>query len=230
MPVITFLSTKGGVGKTTAAMLLATELAEKTNVTVIDIDPNRPFSKWAKQDKTRLKLTIIDDADQDNIDQKIAEASERSAFVIIDCEGVASMLNSYAAGDSDLVIIPTQGSHLDATEAAKSIRMVRKLSRTVPFGILFTRTSPAVRTRTLAAIQEQFHEQGVPTFATHLHERDAFRAVFSFGKSLAELDASEVPNTAKSLNNAREMAVEIIEVIRRIGQGEEPFKIPETRA
>jgi Mrp family chromosome partitioning ATPase len=45
MPVIVFASPKGGVGKSTSAVLLATELAQSgAAVTVIDADPNRPVS------------------------------------------------------------------------------------------------------------------------------------------------------------------------------------------
>jgi chromosome partitioning protein len=42
MPVIAFCSPKGGAGKTTAATVLATELAERgASVTIIDADPNK---------------------------------------------------------------------------------------------------------------------------------------------------------------------------------------------
>ncbi len=43
MPTIVFVSPKGGVGKTTAALLLASELARAAPVTVVDADPNHPI-------------------------------------------------------------------------------------------------------------------------------------------------------------------------------------------
>jgi chromosome partitioning protein len=46
MPTIVFASPKGGVGKSTAAVLLATELAGfGAGVTLIDADPNKPVSQ-----------------------------------------------------------------------------------------------------------------------------------------------------------------------------------------
>src|SRR3712207_1669174 len=48
MPTIVLASPKGGAGKTTSAVLLATELAQSgAAVTVIDADPNRNISEWA---------------------------------------------------------------------------------------------------------------------------------------------------------------------------------------
>ena len=40
MPVITFANAKGGAGKTTAALILATELASRGHrITILDADP-----------------------------------------------------------------------------------------------------------------------------------------------------------------------------------------------
>jgi chromosome partitioning protein len=48
MPTIVFASPKGGVGKSTAAVLLAAELSGfGAGVTMIDADPNKPLSQWA---------------------------------------------------------------------------------------------------------------------------------------------------------------------------------------
>ena len=39
MPVISFATSKGGAGKTTSTIVLGTELAEATDVIIIDADP-----------------------------------------------------------------------------------------------------------------------------------------------------------------------------------------------
>jgi chromosome partitioning protein len=45
MPVISFANPKGGAGKTTTALILATELADSgASVSIIDADPER----WAR--------------------------------------------------------------------------------------------------------------------------------------------------------------------------------------
>ena len=50
MPTIVFANPKGGAGKSTSAVILATQLAHKgADVTIIDADPNKPVSQWAKR-------------------------------------------------------------------------------------------------------------------------------------------------------------------------------------
>lgn len=44
--------------------------------------------------------------------------------------------------------------------------------------------------------------QGVPLFDTALNQRDAFRAIFSFGGSLSNLGRSAVNNVDAALNSS----------------------------
>ncbi len=224
MPVISFLSGKGGVGKTTAALILATELSEHTAVTVIDADPNAPFTKWMKQrdDTGNIELINHTAVNMDNIEEVITDAAGRSTFVVVDLEGVKTLLNSYAAGASDLIVIPTQGSQLDAVEAASAIKLVSNLKNPVPYKLLLTRTNSAIRSRTLTNIEGQFAERDIPTFDTQLNERDAFRAMFSFGQSLSELDDKDVPNIIKAKTNARAFAAEVLEELRKAARNSKP--------
>src|SRR3954453_4204449 len=47
MPVVAVVNSKGGVGKTTASLLLGTVLAEQgAPVSIIDADPNRHLVAW----------------------------------------------------------------------------------------------------------------------------------------------------------------------------------------
>ncbi|MGA3107433.1 MAG: ParA family protein [Terriglobales bacterium] len=68
MPTIVFASPKGGVGKSTAAVLLATELAGfGAGVSMIDADPNKPLSRWAKRPGRPAVLEVISDVTEDSI-------------------------------------------------------------------------------------------------------------------------------------------------------------------
>jgi len=220
MPTIVFASPKGGAGKSTSAVVLATELARTgAAVTVIDADPNHPVSQWAKRPGCPAALTVIGTTSEDTIIDTIEEASTRTTFVVVDLEGTASMTVAYAISRADLVVIPVQGSQLDAAEAAKAIRLIRQqekaFARSIPYAVLFTRTSTAIKPRTFRHIRNEFVAHGVPSFQTQMHERDAFRAIFSFGGTIESLDSSQVGNIPAAVSNARAFAAEVIAKLRQ---------------
>ena len=216
MPTIVFASPKGGVGKSTAAVLLATELASHGgSVTMIDADPNRPLTQWAGRPGKPEKLTVATTSTEESIIDMIEKAALTTIFVIVDLEGTASMMAGYAMSRADLVIIPAQGSNLDAVEAVKAIRLIKEqekaFKRKIPFAILFTRTSAAIRPRTLQSIEAEFAHNQIPMFGTQIHEREAYRAVFAFGGTVSGLDPDQVPNLPAARLNAKMFAGEVIE-------------------
>lgn len=218
MPTIVFVSPKGGAGKTTSSLVLAEQLARAADVTVIDADPNRPIDNWTKGGAKPERLHVVADADEENIIERIEEASARTPFVIVDLEGTASKIVLMAISQADLVIVPTQGSQLDAEQAGRAFRVIQqqeKMSRrSVPYSVLLTRTNSAIRTRTLAHIEKGLVAAGIPVFDTELNEREAFRAMFSFRRPLAGLNSSEVANLDKAIGNAELFAQEVIATLR----------------
>jgi chromosome partitioning protein len=220
MPTISFASSKGGAGKSTSAVLLATELAQRgTTVTIIDADPNQPVLRWSRKPGTPDSLTVIGGATEETLIDVIDAAARKTAFVIVDLEGTASVMVAHAMTRSDLVIIPTKGSELDGIEAAKVIQFIgrqeRAYSRKIPFAVLFTQTNPVVRPRTLKSLEADMLKQGIPVLGTALHERDAYRAIFSFGGTLSALKPELVRNIPAALDNARDLMTEVVAMLTR---------------
>jgi chromosome partitioning protein len=215
MPTIAFVSPKGGVGKTTSALLFATAIAALYDVTVIDADPNHPIETWAKGGNAPERLSIVPDANEDNIIERIGEAAEKTPFVVVDLEGTASKIVVYAIAQADFVVIPTQGSQLDANEASRAIKVVleseKLFGKRKPYAVLLTRTNPSIRARGLAHIQNGLIEAGIPVLQTELNERDAFRAVFSFRQTLDGLSPADVPNLDKAKINVLKFVEEVFE-------------------
>jgi len=102
MPIISFANPKGGAGKTTSALLLASELASRgAQVTIIDADPEKWISQWGKLPGKPDNMTIIADVTEDGIVDQIEQAAETAQFVIVDLEGTASLMVANAIGMSD---------------------------------------------------------------------------------------------------------------------------------
>ncbi len=218
MPTIVFANPKGGAGKTTSALILATLLAERTPVTIVDADPNHPITDWAALDGKPDTVQVRSQINEANILDTIDDAAEKTPFVIVDLEGTASTVVAYAIGRADLVIIPLQAKQLDGKQAARSITLVRRqeqaFRRPIPHVVLFTRTSAAIRTRAHRAILEQLDEHDIPTLRTELVERAAFDAFIAYGGTLDALDRTEVNGVDRAIENARAYAAEIIALLR----------------
>lgn len=223
MSTIVFVSPKGGAGKTTSALILALQLARSASVTVIDADPNHPIANWAKGENVPANLTVVSDADEENVMEKIEDAAAKTSFVIVDLEGTASKIVVMAVSQADFVIVPTQGSQLDAEQAGRAFRVIQQQEKIVrrtmpayslPYSVLLTRTNPAIRTRTLTHIVKGLTKAGIPVFKAQLHEREAFKAVFSFRQPLDHLDPADVANLDKAIENAEAFASEVIAALR----------------
>jgi chromosome partitioning protein len=220
MPTIVFASPKGGAGKSTSAVVLASELALRgAQVVVIDADPNRPVSQWAKRPGKPETLAVLSDVTEATIIDEIEAAAARVPFVIVDLEGTASMTVAYAISRADLVIVPTQGSQLDAAEAAKAIRLIRQqeraFGRRIPHAVLFTRTSAAIRPRTLQHIREEMAQNSVPALRDADARARGLPRHLQLRRCAVELNAGQVSGLEAAVRNAQAFAAEVVALLKK---------------
>ncbi len=226
MPVIAFANPKGGAGKTTSALLLASEFAGRgATVAIIDADPEKWISQWGRLPGCPANITITSDVTEDSIVDQVEAAAASAQFVIVDLEGTASLMVANAIGMSDLVIIPTQGASMDAKGAAKTIRLIRNQARMarreIAHAVLLTRTSAAVASRSLRNVRDQLDQAGIPVFQTSIVERAAYRDILDYGGLLSELDRNQVSNVEKAVENARTFAAEVVARLKAARETEE---------
>ena len=194
-PIIALASTKGGVGKTTLAYVLATEMTRRLaskgtpgmpgagRVTCIDADPNRTLAQVLRLTDDRLIVCV--ESDSDRLLTDLREAQLESDLVIIDLEGTANQAMLYAAGKSDLVLVPAQPSRFDVVEAVKTIGVVRKaadlVGREIAHRVVLSRT-PVLRQRVSDHSRSQFVRAGLPLLPVELVQRAAFQSMTYTGK------------------------------------------------
>jgi chromosome partitioning protein len=224
MPVISFASPKGGVGKSTSALILASGLAHAgASVTVIDGDPNRTLFNWSKNAHAGGFHCSELPSDNEILDA-IEDTATRSQFVIVDLEGTANLAMSRAISRTDLVVIPLQASPVDARQASRAIKLVvdegRALRRTIPYRMLFTRVNPAIATRDEREIRTQFRNAQISAFGVALNDRAAFRAMFTHYRSLWDLN-DEATGIDKARQNAAAFVAEVTQEIRNQQKAQE---------
>lgn len=216
MPVISFANAKGGAGKTTAALLLATEVAERgKTVTIFDADPQRWISNWSELPGRHPNIIVQSQLSPATITEQVLEAAQERDYVIVDLEGTENLMVANAISVSDLVVVPIQGSSMDARGGAKILRLISKLEEIVKHEIrhcvVLTRTNAAVTTRALKAVQDHLAVSGIDVLLTPIIERAAYRDMFEFGGGLANLDPRTVTNLDKARENAAMFAAEVLE-------------------
>ena len=216
MPTISFASSKGGAGKTTSCIILGTELAQGTGVTLIDADPAGRLECWGRLAPLPRNLHLSRSRGERFIQDEIAEARRRTPFVLVDLEGSASRLTSFAISESDLVVVPMGEEQQDADAAIETLgevsREARACRRAIPAVVLLARTNAAVKSKLERFIAGEMR-QAVRVLSVELHRRTAFSALHNLGGGLRQIDPLEVNGIDKAIANASAMAAEIIDLL-----------------
>src|SRR4051794_906554 len=165
MPVITIASPKGGAGKSTAAVILGTELAHVgAEITILDCDPNRSITIWADRRPLPKRMAVKSGVGEAEIIRTIKQQDADGRIVIVDLEGVASRLVSRAISQADLVLTPMRATTLDATIGVRTLALVDEeeeaLGRPIQHAVVFTMTR-AIKSKQHVAIEASLREQGV---------------------------------------------------------------------
>jgi chromosome partitioning protein len=213
IPIVSLASTKGGVGKTTLAYVLATEVARRLahatsaaarangpapastwrgRVTCIDADPNRTLAQVLHLTKDSF-ITCVE-SDSERLLGDLRRAQAESDLVVIDLEGTANQAMLYAAGKSDLVLVPAQPSRFDVVEAVKTVGVVRKaadlVGRDIAHRVVLSRT-PVLRQRVADHSRAQFERAELPLLPVELVQRAAFQSMTYTGKPPWRQDGGE---------------------------------------
>lgn len=218
MATITFANTKGGAGKTTVALILAAELAERGHrVAILDTDPQQWITRWNGLADTPAKFTVISDITEDTIERDVKALSKTMDYVIIDVAGGISPLLAKAIGLSDRVMIPVQGCAMDAVGGAQVLTILQELAVQceirIPHSVVLTRINSIITTRALTAVKALLAEKQVHVLETALIERAAYRDMFVTGGTLHTMEPERVSNLDKARENARQFAEEIISLV-----------------
>lgn len=208
MPTIVIASPKGGAGKSTTAVILATELAAAgAEVTLLDCDPNRSVTLWSERGPVPKRVTVLSGISEAEIVRVIKARDRDGHVVVVDLEGVASRLVSRAISQADLVLTPMRATTLDAMIGVRALALVAEeeeaLGRRIPHAVVFTMTR-AIRSNQHKGIEISLRAQGVDLIEPALMERAAFSALFEFGGDLHTIPAQGRMEGA--IENAREFA------------------------
>jgi chromosome partitioning protein len=225
MPNIAFISPKGGVGKTTAALLLALGLAERgQRVAIIDSDPNKPLVRWAALPERPELISVHPAPTAADIRDAAREAQRRDPdWLIVDTEGSERGAMAFTALRCDLVLTPVSGSQLDLHEAVKAAEMVRSFGRRAGrapvYRAVLSRIPAAIRPRMLKSVVSQLREAEVQILPTPLIDKEAFRTLFHSGGGFDGLASQGVWGADAAHHNAAQFVDDVIGLLEAPAAG-----------
>lgn len=174
---VAFVHTKGGVGKTTSAMMVASAASRKgQRVTVYDTDPQGSASRWAEIAQQRNDPLPFD------VRYLAADAlreleSNDGEFQIVDTPpGVADAIQA-AIDTADLIVIPSGASPMDIDRVWPTLDAVSGH----PAGVLLT--GVLMHTRFYSEARQLLEDQGVATFYNAVPQREEIKAAFGTSPS-----------------------------------------------
>jgi chromosome partitioning protein len=178
---IAMLNPKGGVGKTTIALLLAGEMAERGIATgLVDLDRRGNVVSWAEKAKRRgLTLPLITVHDGRDADAAVHLPTwiAASRFCVVDLPGEETTAAAAAVALSDCVVTPLKVSEQDVAGARAAQRFVQRIGaetrRAIPqLFVVNEITLNKERSILYRAFDEVAASFGMRIAATRIREKD----------------------------------------------------------
>jgi len=183
---------KGGISKTTTAVHLATYFQKLAPTLLIDGDPNRSASTWAKRGS--MPFEVVDEREG-------AYRSREFAHVVVDTEarpGDADM-EALARG-CDLLVLPTVPASLDTDVLVLTLAAIKNLAPN-KYRVLLTRVPPPPEQEG-PMLRRELEARGIPVFTAEIPRLKAFEKAAAAGVPVCDVDDPRAPRAWQAYESA----------------------------
>ncbi len=210
--IISVLNQKGGVGKTTLSIHIASTLAlDNNSVLLVDADTQRSALDWAASREGEQLFSVVG-IPSPHIHKEVKLLSPRYDYIIIDGPPRVHTVARSIIAASDFIVIPVQPSPYDIWSAEEIVKLIEEVRDT--FGDERVVKAAFVINRKIAntvlgrEITEFLNAYPFPVLNAVIHQRISFAESASRGSSVMEEDAAGL--------GALEMKALVEEIIRKV--------------
>ncbi|MBD2652025.1 ParA family protein [Synechocystis sp. FACHB-383] len=179
MKIITITGYKGGVGKSTTAIHLATYFSEFYQTVLVDGDPNRTSLNWAE--RGNLPFVVADE-------RQAMKQISGAEFIVIDTPARPNSddLKELAKG-CDLLVLPTAPDILSLQPMLETAQDVGEAN----YRALITIALPPPN-RDGEIMKQDLQEGGIPVFKTIIRRTVGYQKAALEGKPIRDLSDSRL--------------------------------------
>jgi chromosome partitioning protein len=184
MKTIAIISQKGGAGKTTLALHLATASAlAGRNTAIIDLDPQASAANWS--DRRQEELPVVLSAHATRLHHEMKRVEEMGGeILVIDTAPHSDSAALEAAKAADLVLVPCRPAILDIEAITNTLDLVKTTG--TPIAVVMNAVAPQGGEATEAA--EAIAALDVQVCPIQIRQRVAFSRALISGQTVQEFE------------------------------------------
>lgn len=186
MPVITICSLKGGTGKSTIALNLASVLStRRRKVLVIDADPQGTVSEWADTSQQDEPTVLV--SPRADIHQQIDKARTAFPWTLIDTPPASTEETRSAIMAADRLILPVTPGVPDVRSTAKFLELYQRALQYKPdleARLLINRVDRRTKLGRTIRLYLERKFVNLKIFDTEISQLTAFGAAYIAGQTI----------------------------------------------
>jgi len=187
--ILSFLSMKGGTGKTTLAINVGAELARRgRRVLLVDADEQGSALDWLNSRQADPLFPVIG-LPNPTVHRQIGELARNYEDVVIDSPARTERVARSIVAAAEVVAIPVQPSPFDVWGAKDALTLVAEAQGFNPkLKTVFVINRKIVNTAIGRDVREALAGYEVPVLATAVHQRVIFAESAATGRAVFEID------------------------------------------
>jgi chromosome partitioning protein len=220
MPVVALLNQKGGVGKTTLSIHIATALATesggtRSKVLLVDADPQGSALDWSAQRTAAACFSVLG-LPKPNLHREMPALRLSYDWIVIDGPPRVNDLARSAIAASDAILIPVQPSPFDVWAAQDIIDIVNECAVMKPdLQTRFVINRQFPNTTLGAEVRDALAAFDVPMMKTVIRNRTEYAKAAKNGLTALETD----PN-----GPAAEEIIALVQELNVLIAGQQPMR------